>query len=81
MIAAAASTICTIRSCRYFFSPAATTTAASGCAFLANSGPPSGSASAGDIVVQLMNMPLQSRSGEGVDERGSEFIWRIGDGV
>lgn len=31
----------------------------------------------GDMAAQLMNMPLQS--GERVDERGSGFIWRIGD--
>jgi hypothetical protein len=30
------------------------------------------------MAAQSMNMLLQS--GEGVDERGSGFIWRIGDG-
>jgi hypothetical protein len=29
------------------------------------------------MATQLMNM--RQRSGERVDERGSEFIWRIGD--
>lgn len=32
-----------------------------------------------NMATQLMNMPLLS--GEGVDERGSEIIWRIGDGA
>lgn len=31
-----------------------------------------------DMAAQLMNMP--SQNGEGVDERGSGYIWRIGDG-